>query len=421
MHKQDFAVMNTKISHIKILLLVSTIGSSSVNSAVLLDTSNNFVVDSSSDPGTLLVQGDLSAAGAVDFGTTNASSPTAAVTMDWNASSKSASIDFTEPNSSLVWRDNLENSIGRNKMELSGDNDLSIYNASGGSPSIVLSGSTGAIMATTLSVSGSPAVTNANLATALQQTTGFELGAGLIQSNHWESGISMGYLTSAVGSSAAFGVLSKATAQAGFAAGWAVEANGIRSAAFGHGAKADGYESFALGRSTQALGNLNFVGGWHSKSINYNSFVYGHLCLADSKREGEGYDSTGFAIALGSYARAEAVAATAVGYGLQVNTPHEMNFGSWARTSIATTTWNETDALFRLGNGDDYLNRSDAITTLKNGCTILTNKAWKADPAVIPASQNSFGEALVVEGNTRLKGDVVLDKAQGDISMGIFE
>ncbi len=99
--------------------------------------------------------------------------------------------------------------------------------------------------------------------------------------------------------------------------------------------------------------------------------------------------------------------------------------------------WVEDAILFELGNGipsgQDYGNSfvydlSNAITTLKNGRTTLTNKAWlnrdssispTADPSV--ETTDSGGEALVVEGHTRLKGKVTIEQPQGDISMGIYQ
>ena len=88
----------------------------------------------------------------------------------------------------------------------------------------------------------------------------------------------------------------------------------------------------------------------------------------------------------------------------------------------------ESDPLFEVGNGSaprggqepPSTTRSNAITTLKNGQTTLTNKAWKADPNVAPTEDNSYGRALVVEGNTVLNGNVTIAVPQGDISMGIY-
>ncbi len=93
----------------------------------------------------------------------------------------------------------------------------------------------------------------------------------------------------------------------------------------------------------------------------------------------------------------------------------------------------ETDPLLTVGNGGasfgDPSAASNAITTLKNGLTTLTNKAWKQrDPQVTPATADpsveetdSDGNALIVEGHTILKGKVVIEQPQGDISMGIYQ
>ncbi|MEI8037389.1 MAG: hypothetical protein WCJ14_03260 [Verrucomicrobiota bacterium] len=117
------------------------------------------------------------------------------------------------------------------------------------------------------------------------------------------------------------------------------------------------------------------------------------------------------------------------------------------------SVWNEESPVFELGNGnpecgngrfngscywdeENYyyvyefnpIELSNAITTLKNGRTTLTNKAWLASVAADasqvladpPPATDSGGEALVVEGHTRLKGKVIIEQAQGDISMGIY-
>ena len=89
--------------------------------------------------------------------------------------------------------------------------------------------------------------------------------------------------------------------------------------------------------------------------------------------------------------------------------------------------WIEESALLEVGNGNPDATKfdtSNAITTLKNGQTTLTNKAWKANitaPLADPIpTTDSGGNALVVEGHTVLKGKVVIEQAQGDISMGIY-
>lgn len=182
------------------------------------------------------------------------------------------------------------------------------------------------------------------------------------------------------------------------------EANGELSMAFGLGL-ADGTSSIALGgfdwRVSNYPGNHSMgdnsvtLGGVGNQAMGFSSFAAGFWTKA----------LTPYSVALGS-----------------------LNHGLGTRTD----TWVETDPLFELGNGiaprsyDEPAasNRSNAITTLKNGQTTLTNKEWKAnapDPLADPDSSNdSGGEALVVEGHTRLRGKVIIEQAQGDISMGIY-
>ena len=88
----------------------------------------------------------------------------------------------------------------------------------------------------------------------------------------------------------------------------------------------------------------------------------------------------------------------------------------------SASAYAENNPALVFGNGSSSA-RSNAIVTLKNGETTLTNKSWNpADPLVAPTTANmSEGRALVVEGHAVLKGKVILEVAQGDISMGIYE
>jgi len=188
-----------------------------------------------------------------------------------------------------------------------------------------------------------------------------------------------------------------------FAAGYGM-ANGDLSMAVGIGV-ADGNSSIALGGYDYQYGNWP---GNHSAGD--NSVTLG----------GVGNQALGFSsVASGFWTKASASQALALG---------SLNLGS----ATSADSWVETDPLLELGNGNaprswvepDAVNRSNAITTLKNGQTTLTNKAWKANglaPLADPGLDTaSGGEALVVEGHTRLKGKVIIEQAQGDISMGIY-
>jgi hypothetical protein len=169
-------------------------------------------------------------------------------------------------------------------------------------------------------------------------------------------------------------------------------AEGIEALALA-GGQALGYGSSALGRGNVAIGNYSFASGYMACS------------------------SSDYSIGLGSK---------------NLSFPLDYVFGGGG------DGWVEDAILFELGNGtpnvgQDYGNTfvydlSNAITTLKNGRTTLTNKAWlnrdssispTADPSV--ETTDSGGEALVVEGHTRLKGKVTIEQPQGDISMGIYQ
>jgi len=103
--------------------------------------------------------------------------------------------------------------------------------------------------------------------------------------------------------------------------------------------------------------------------------------------------------------------------------------GEWNKNT------NTTQELLILGNGiyngwDPVTSTpvgipSNAMEVLKNGRTKLINKAWKAnvgfplaDPPLDPyILDDGGGDALVVEGHTRLLGKVVIEQPQGDIPM----
>lgn len=195
----------------------------------------------------------------------------------------------------------------------------------------------------------------------------------------------------------------RATKDYAMAAGYG-EANGEFSMGIGTGV-ADGVSSIALGGYDWQYGN------WPANhSTGDNSVTLG----------GVGNQALGFSsIAAGFWTTAPSAHAVALG---------SLNLALGSDPN----EWVENDPLFELGNGyaprnwtePDASTRSNAITTLKNGQTTLTNKQWKAHastPLADPAAGTaSGGEALVVEGHTRLKGKVIIEQAQGDISMGIY-
>ncbi len=185
-----------------------------------------------------------------------------------------------------------------------------------------------------------------------------------------------------------------ATADGAMASGIDTEASGSHSFAFGHTATAASDYSVALGMQTSATGTA-------ATAIGYQSSATGDVSMS-----------------LGVGTKADSFAAVALG-------SHNIGGGS------SGTTWVEEDPLLELGNSYFYDStpRSNAVTVLKNGKTVLTNKAWKAGQDSTPEmalaepapGTGSDGKALVVEGHTELKGRVILSVPQGDISMGIYE
>lgn len=186
-----------------------------------------------------------------------------------------------------------------------------------------------------------------------------------------------------------------------------------------------GADAIGAGANTTVIGNSNtqktviygnsvqLVGGTvissSTATINFGTAsVYGATAI-----------SGGTASGLNSFAVGSSAIASATG---------SVAFGRYNKTwTSGSYLWVETDPLLLVGNGTGSAALSNAITTLKNGQTTLSNRGWNATPRETPSSTNSYGEALVVEGNTVLKGDtqlegkVTISVPQGDISMGIYQ
>ena len=232
-----------------------------------------------------------------------------------------------------------------------------------------------------LSVGGSPVLTEAGLGSALSSatppvSTAWQ-GAYLSRGNVSNGGL--------------------------WAAGTAT-ASGSYSIAYGSGTTvASGAYSEAAGTSAKATGGYSNAKGFIvTASGNYSS-------------------------AWGSNAEATGTGSVAFGLGVKSQSSFETVFGFYnlIDSSPSPTARLATDSLFRLGNGTGPTDLSDAVDVRKNGQTTLINKAWKSgtsgpleDPG---ATDDAGGEALVVDGHARLRGKVIIEQAQGDIGMGIYE
>lgn len=284
---------------------------------------------------------------------------------------------------------------------------------------------TAAFSGVTLTLGGSPVLTSSALGTALNGlstppnssawTTAY-VPRGTVSSG---GTLALGGSTAsntyaiAAGTSTASGTHSFATGQAATASGPGSQAHGdnavassVYSYAFGYNAAASSNHAFAFGSGVTASGTYSAVFGVGSSATGLGSFVSGVS------------------------AEAAGAFATAFGQGSKALSASEAVLGRYNLESSpsSVSSWSGLDGLFRVGNGTSTV-RSDALTLLKCGEITLTNQDWKAavtadpdtaldDPA---SSTDKGGNALVVEGHAVLKGKVVIEVPQGDVSMGIYE
>lgn len=273
----------------------------------------------------------------------------------------------------------------------------------------------------------------------------------------WSGGIASGTSSIALGNKAfasgtystALGT-SSATGDQSLASGSSI-AQGFGSTALGQGNNAVGDGSIALGTSNGANGSYSTsIGSWNSAegqysaiigSSNFTNSYSGFVAGSGNWLTGGAYATcignwNGYSSSFGNYSTTIGIQSVtvgdfscALGSNIIANCYMETVIGAGNSGAGSATAWIETDPLFEAGNDEWGYSPSNAITTLKNGETTLANKAWKAYVATNPTqvltdppatTTDSGGNALVVEGHTLLKGKVIIEKAQGDISMGIY-
>ncbi len=131
------------------------------------------------------------------------------------------------------------------------------------------------------------------------------------------------------------------------AMGYQCGAYGLSSIALGYKAQATESYSIAIGYNPIADEILAVAMGSSTQAIGFNSFAIGKDTISN-----------------GQFSAAFNIDSTAQAYQSNV-------FGRFNVISGTTDTWIDTEPLFVVGNGSDDLNRSNAITVLKNGTTII--------------------------------------------------
>jgi hypothetical protein len=298
-----------------------------------------------------------------------------------------------------------------------------LFNINGLNGSTTFTNSNVAINNGTLSVAGSPVLTqssapaaisglgflkntevNAVLNTATPPTSTAWQAAYIPRGNVGTAATPSSRGNLALGSSGT----SIASGSNAIASGSNVTASGMSSIAAGTNVLASGVMSVAIGQNANAT-------GWYTQAI-------GNEVTA----------SYSYAFARGYKAVASGFASNAIGFGTSAKAALETAVGSYnLESNTLTPSSSNLDGAFRVGNGMTT-KRSDAMTVLMNGQTTLTNKEWKVATVASPGSAaaslgnpasttDSDGNALVVDGHTVLNGKVTIAVPQGDISMGIYQ
>jgi hypothetical protein len=193
-----------------------------------------------------------------------------------------------------------------------------------------------------------------------------------------------------------------------FAAGDNPAAKGLSSFAFGSNAEAKGDYATAIGQNTKAIGkNSVALGlgaeaiGFQSMSIGFSTLVNGGTSVAIGNRtEANGTVSTAigshtqangdYSTAIGRSTIANAVNSTAIGYNNTANGSYATAMGigtiSKGYASFVTGMYNDSILLgnqtfnpsdltpiFIIGNGNNILDRTNAMVVLKNGNVSIGN------------------------------------------------
>jgi hypothetical protein len=202
--------------------------------------------------------------------------------------------------------------------------------------------------------------------------------------------LASGYVSTAIGpstiasgsNSTSIGGNSQAIGFNSTAIGNSNQANGNYSLAIGKSLLANGSNSLAIGENNQAIGNYSTALGFTTRSYGTFSTAIGHNCRAESESStalGEAAFANGvYSTAIGNDVFAASYAETAIG---QFNTDY---------TTFNAYAFNPLDRLLVVGNGTNYLNKSDALVILKNGNTGLGTSTPKGVIDIVSTTDGSL-------------------------------
>ena len=150
-----------------------------------------------------------------------------------------------------------------------------------------------------------------------------------------------------------------------------------------------GIMSTAIGINTIASADYSFAIGNTATASGYRSLAMGFITTAS------GFNST------------------TMGYGTTAPSAREMVVGSYntSYTPASTNSWDASDRLFVIGNGQDARNKSDALIVYKNGNARFNNKI------TAPASGNNADMKAYIYGRITASGNLVTNASSDGFSV----
>ncbi len=190
------------------------------------------------------------------------------------------------------------------------------------------------------------------------------------------SAMAFGASTEAAGGeSTAFGFQSKASFQASTAFGFQTTASQFAATAFGNKTVASGNSATSFGENTTASGSSSTAFGNGAIASENTSTAFGLNTRANgvlSTAFGTATTASGqISTAFGANSVASANNSTAFGQHTTASSFNSLVIGRYnvIPASVSAINWIGTDPLFVIGNGTSNVNRSNAITVIKNGNT----------------------------------------------------
>ena len=217
-----------------------------------------------------------------------------------------------------------------------------------------------------------------------------------------ENGIQSPTNTASGAVSVAMGVGTTASGRFSTAMGVQTTASGERSTATGHQTEAFGDISTAMGRETSASGNTSTAMGENTIASGIVSTAMGYQTTASgwaSTAMGSITTASGnYSTAFGHYTTASGDNSVAIGNETTASDYNSLVLGQWnlagSTTTNSPTEFSIDNTAFVIGNGINWLNRSDALVVKFNGDATLAGNLNINSDARLKSNIISLGSTL---------------------------